>query len=140
MFNQETNQVVGVAFAGSQEAEGHGFIIPVPVMKLFMQEFQRSRNPLGGLLPELGVNTEELVNPAMRKSCFGGKMPSHRNGCLVTSVLKHSCAHGKIKAGDILLAIDDVVVSEKAEVVFRGQEHLPWKHRISIKSRVKQCR
>ena len=43
-----------------------------------MAEFQRSGNPLFGLLPELGVGTDELVNPAMRKSCFGGVLPKHR--------------------------------------------------------------
>ena len=141
VFNVDTGAVVGVAFAGRNEAEGHGYIIPgarplcqailraraissaprgclpaVPVVKLFMSEFQRSGNPLFGLLPELGVGTDELVNPAMRKSCFGGVLPKHRDGCLVTSILKHSCADGKIKVGDILMAIDGAVISEKGDV------------------------
>lgn len=36
MFNQETNKVVGVAFAGLTDAEGTGFIIPTPVVKNFI--------------------------------------------------------------------------------------------------------
>ena len=71
VFNVDTCKVVGVAFAGNDKAEGHGFIIPVPVMRLFMDTFKRTGNANFGLLPELGIGTDDLVNPMMRKSCFG---------------------------------------------------------------------
>lgn len=41
VFNVSTGEVVGVAFAGKDEGEGQGFIIPVPVVKLFMNTFDR---------------------------------------------------------------------------------------------------
>lgn len=131
VFNLETGQVVGVAFAGQQNTQGRGFIIPVTVLKLFLAIYEKHKNPEWGLLPELGIVTESLENPIMRKSCFGGEMPSHRNGCLVTEVDKFSCSGGKLMAGDILLKIDGVIVSEKCEVVYRGEEWLPWTYLIT---------
>jgi hypothetical protein len=126
--------VVGVAFAGNGAAEGNGFIIPVPVVRNFMREFERTGDPLFGLLPELGLHTEALVNPVMRKSCFGGLMPAHHDGCLVTQVVKHSPAHAKVLPGDILMALDVAVVSEKGDVAFRGQERLGWRYCVSTKA------
>ena len=125
--------VVGVAFSGIEAAEGHGFIIPVPVVKYFLDGFKARNNPLFGLLPELGIATDELVNPMMRKSCFGGTLPKHRNGCLITGVAKHSCAEGQLKTGDILMAVDGAEVSEKADIEYRGQERLSWKYLVSTK-------
>jgi PDZ domain-containing secreted protein len=74
-----------------------------------------------------------LVNPAMRKSCFGGTLPPHRDGCLITAVAKHSTADGLLKCGDILLTIDGHTVSEKCDVQFRGQERLPFTYLVTRK-------
>jgi S1-C subfamily serine protease len=131
VFNVETGKVVGAAFSGQQNAQGRGFIIPVPVLKLFLHTYEKNKNPEWGLLPELGCQTESLENPIMRKSCFGGKMPSHRNGCLVTEVDKFSAAAGKLKVGDILLKVDGITVSEKCEVIFRRDEWLHWSYLVT---------
>jgi S1-C subfamily serine protease len=131
VFNSETGKVVGAAFSGQSHAQARGFIIPVPVLKLFLSTYEKHKNPEWGLLPELGCRTESLENPIMRKSCFGGKMPSHRNGCLVTEVDKFSSAAGKLKVGDILLKVDGVLVSEKCEVIFRGDEWLHWTYLVT---------
>ena len=64
----------------------------------------------------------------------GGVLPKHRDGCLITSVAKHSCSEGKLEVGDVLIAIDGTIVSEKSDVVYRGQERLPWQYCISTKS------
>lgn len=133
VFNVDTCEVVGVAFAGNGSAEGHGFIIPVPVMQLFIDRFKTTGNINFGLLPSLGIATDDLVNPMMRKSCFGGVLPPHRDGCLITSVTKHSCADGKLEVGDVLTALDGAVISEKADVEYRGQERLPWAYKVSTK-------
>jgi hypothetical protein len=131
VFNVETGKVVGAAFSGQANAQGRGFIIPVPVLKLFLHTYEKNQNPDWGLLPELGCHTESLENPIMRKSCFGGQMPSHRNGCLVTEVDKFSAAAGKLKVGDILLKVDGITVSEKCEVIFRGDEWLHWTYLVT---------
>ena len=55
VFNVDSCAVVGVAFSGIDGAEGHGFIIPVPVLRFFLEGFKTRSNPLFGLLPELGA-------------------------------------------------------------------------------------
>ena len=55
VFNVDSCTVVGVAFSGIDDAEGHGFIIPVPVLRFFLEGFKTRSNPLFGLLPELGA-------------------------------------------------------------------------------------
>jgi len=106
----------------------------VPVLKLFLSTYEQTKDKQFGLLPELGIHTRALVNPSMRKSCFGGKLPDHRVGCLVTYIRKHSCAAEQIEVGDILIKIDGVKVSEKEDVMFRGQERLPWEYLITRKA------
>jgi S1-C subfamily serine protease len=64
VFNVETCEVVGVAFAGLDSAEGHGFIIPVPVIRLFMATFKQAKNPLWGLLPSLGIAADGDQTPS----------------------------------------------------------------------------
>jgi S1-C subfamily serine protease len=133
VFNADTGKVVGVAFAGKANTQGNGFIIAVPVLKLFLTTYERTRNPNWGLLPELGITTESLENPIMRKHCFGGDMPEHREGCLITAVDKHSVADGNLQVGDILLQIDGMAVSEKGDVVYRGDEWVHWHYLVTRK-------
>mmetsp|Transcript_96497 Transcript_96497/g.191197 ORF Transcript_96497/g.191197 Transcript_96497/m.191197 type:complete len:537 (+) Transcript_96497:166-1776(+) len=133
VFNVDTGEVVGVAFSGRDEGEGQGFIIPVPVVKLFIDSFHRNQVGNPGPLPELGITVQSLENPSLRKSCFRGTLPEHRHGCLITSVAKYGCADGNLQVGDVMLKIDSVNVSQKGEVVFRGQEWLPWEYLITKK-------
>ena len=53
VFNQDTKEVVGVAFATNSKAEATGFIIPVPVIDNFLRVYAATGD--FGLLPALGV-------------------------------------------------------------------------------------
>ena len=102
-----------MAFAGLDKAEGHGYIVPVPVIAVFRAHYRTTgsgryaaegrmlccRADLSsemhpgrveticslltsmhmacmqcryGMLPDLGVFTRDLTNPALRKYSFGG--------------------------------------------------------------------
>lgn len=138
VFNNHTKEVVGVAFSSNiKSAEGTGFIIPVPVIRLFLQTYDSTKNPQFGLLPELGVRYYPLYNRAMRKHCFGSelKSPDDRNGVLVSAVDPHGCAAPHVKVDDILLSIDGETISEKGDVKFRDQERLPWTYLVTRKPR-----
>jgi len=138
VFNQNSKEVVGVAFSSNtKSAEGMGFIIPVPVIKLFLSTFEKTDSPQFGLLPELGVRYSPLYNRAMRKHCFGSelKSPDDRHGVLISAVDTHGCAAGKMKVDDILLSIDGEPISEKGDVRFRDQERLPWTYLVTRKPR-----
>jgi len=60
-------------------------------------------------------------------------MPDHMDGCLITSGDKHSVADGMLRVGDVLLKIDGAIVSEKGDVVYRGDEWLNWRYLITSK-------
>jgi S1-C subfamily serine protease len=138
VFNNHSKEVVGVAFSSNtKSAEGTGFIIPVPVIRLFLTTFETTKNPQFGLLPELGVRYCPLYNRAMRRHCFGSelKSPDDRNGVLVSAVDPHGCAAPHIKVDDILLNIDGQAISEKGDVSFRDQERLPWTYLVTRKLR-----
>lgn len=127
VFGQASGEVVGVAFAGRSDAEGHGYIIPVPVVEAFLRVYETSQPRYFGCLPMLGISSQELVNPSLRRHSFGGTLPQHRDGILITEVGSTGCAGAAgVQRGDVLLAIDGVPVSEKGDVPFRGHERLDW--------------
>lgn len=131
VFDTTTRQVVGVSFSGQPTAQGVGYIIPTTVVNLFLTQYAETQRPDFGRLPSLGIAVETLVNPALRKHCFGGETPPHRYGCLVTYVDPNSAAKGKLEIGDVLLKIDGITISEEGDVKYRGHERLPWPYLIS---------
>lgn len=111
-----------------------GFIIPVPVIDLFLSTYQRTKKPQFTPLPMLGISTQDLVNPSLRRLSFGGSMPPARDGILITEVVKGGCAEkGGVKPGDVLVRIDGVAISEKGDVPFRGHERLDWVYLVTKK-------
>lgn len=67
VFNQESQEVVGVAFAGRDRAEGHGYVIPVMVVQRFLSHYESTRSPNFGKLPTLGLTVGPLINPSLRR-------------------------------------------------------------------------
>lgn len=58
------DKVVGVAFQGLMQANSTGYMIPMPVIKRFLQDVEDGRYDS---YVELGVDFFPLSNPAMRK-------------------------------------------------------------------------
>jgi len=126
VFDQVTQEVVGVAFATLQEAEGHGYIIPTSVLLNFLRVFEATGD--FAALPSLGLQVQALTNPSMRKQAFDGK-PDHHDGVLVTALAPFSCAKSAgVQIGDVLMSLDGSAVSEGGEVVFRGHERVHHSH------------
>ena len=61
VFNQRTNEVVGVAFSGRKNAHGQGFIIPTPVVQRFLAVFEATGT--FGRLPCLGAHFQVPTTP-----------------------------------------------------------------------------
>jgi len=134
VFNQASGGVVGVAFSGRDDAEGMGFIIPTPVIRNFLAEFEKTRT--AGRLPNLGLVTQKLTNSAMRTLLFGnGAPPNHHHGILITDVERFSCAEAAgVLPGDLLMAIDGEPISEEGEVTFRNHERVSYEYLITKKN------
>ena len=141
VVNEDTGKVVGVVYAGIDDAQGRNFIISMPVVRMFLAAYDLDGRLDFGLLPELGLETEELINSSQRRKYLGdAAAASHRHGVLVSSVDKFSCAgagagpgEGLVRVGDVLMAIDGHAISEKGEVLFRGLEYLPFEYCVTSK-------
>lgn len=138
VFNKSTGEVVGVAFAGRDDAEGIGFIIPTPVVDNFLAANAASAASAAshedGRLPCLGIHFQPLVNRALRSLVLaaGGTPPAHHNGILVQRVVARSCASAAgVRPGDVLVAIDGTPVSEEGEVPFRDHERVSYEYLIT---------
>lgn len=133
VFNQATGEVVGVAFSGIHDAEGTGFIIPTPVVRNFLAVYEATGT--FGRLPNLGIDTLQLTNSAMRTLLFGlGTAPKHHNGILITHVARFTCAEAAgVLPGDLLMAIDGVPISEEGEIPFRSHERVGFEYLITSK-------
>lgn len=131
VFNQQTNQVVGVAFSGRKDAEGMGFIIPTPVVRNFIAVYEATGS--FGRLPNLGIDVQLVTNTAMRALLFGADV-KHHDGVLVTRVARFSCAEAAgVLPGDIVMKIDGAPISEEGETTFRNHERVDYQFLVTSK-------
>ncbi|MEM7437448.1 MAG: trypsin-like peptidase domain-containing protein [Myxococcota bacterium] len=95
-------KVVGIAMQtyGSDDAENVGYAVPSPVVAHFLDDVQDGR--YDGY-PALGANLQKMRSPALRQSV--GMRPEQTGG-FVIQVDYGSPAHGALRPGDVILAID----------------------------------
>lgn len=110
------DRIVGVAMQGIPQADNIGFIVPVPVIQHFLADIASGeRNGI----PGLGVQTQRLENPDMRRR---HGMQDDESGVLLISVIYGSAADGILEAGDVLLEIEGEAIADDGTVEFRPQE------------------
>lgn len=129
--------VAGVASSGMSGAQNIGFIIPARIAKMFLQEYIETGKWAG--FCETGFRTCDLVNEAMRASLRMGD----RRGARVSAVAPLGAAAGKVKVGDILLAVDDQGVSNEGTIALRLEKHrvdVPFCMLITQKAKGEQTR
>jgi len=102
--------VVGVASSGLPKAQNVGYIIPAKVVLMFLDEYLTTTAWAG--VCETGIRAEKLESEAMREYLQMGE----RTGVRIRSVANLGAAAGKVLAGDILLEVDDLVVSSEGTV------------------------
>lgn len=109
-------KIVGVTMQSIPLAQNIGYMVPAPVIEHFLENVERGK--IRGF-PTLGVTLQKMENKDLRQYY---KMSSEQTGMLVTSVFPGSSADGIIKAGDILLAIDNYQIANDGTVEFRANE------------------
>lgn len=112
------DKVVGVAFQGLMQANSTGYMIPMPVIKRFLQDVEDGRYDS---YVELGVDFFPLSNPAMRKH-FG--LSETDPGVLVGEVIKGGSCDGVLESGDLLLSINGLPVDRSAMIELDGERVL----------------
>jgi len=108
-------KIVGIAFQALPDAENVGEMVPAPIIKRFLDGV-RKKKPAD--VPGIGVSTQPLENPALRKHLG---MKTKDSGVLVTAVQYGSSAWGKLAVGDVLMRLDDHSIADNGTIRYRGR-------------------
>jgi S1-C subfamily serine protease len=111
----QDNKVVGVAFQGLRQADNTGYIIPTPVINRFLKDIEDGHYDH---YADLGISEFPLYNPAMRKALG---LPNDGKGVLIMRVVPTSSCDGILKAGDVLMSLDDKPVDSAGMVDIGGE-------------------
>lgn len=106
-------KVVGIAFQGLNDADGIGEMVPPPLIKNFLAGIETTpKMPL----PTLGVSSQNLENPVLRKRLGMGKNDS---GVMVLKVEYGSSCWGVLEEGDTILKIGGSKIANNSTVSYR---------------------
>ncbi len=113
----ENAKVVGVAFQGysGDVAQGVAYMIPTPVIQRFLKDISDGHYDK---YVDLGLTYSKLQNPAQRH--FLGLKDDDR-GVLVNTVVAAGPCGKVLRAGDVLMAIDDHPIASDANVELDGE-------------------
>jgi len=121
-------KVVGVAHQAFFFGQNIGYMIPIPVIKHFMDEVERGEY-LG--FPENPFKVQPIRNPAMR-AYYG--IEKGKGGLLVVEVPENHFLTDFLKPGDILLALDGYEIDSHGWVELEGLGiSLPFQYLIMMK-------
>lgn len=107
-------KVVGIAFQSLPDAENIGEMVPAPIIRRFLAG-ARSGRP--AQVPGIGITTQPLENPALRRHLG---MRAGDSGVLVTAVQFGSSAWGVLLPGDVLMELDGLRIADNGTVRYRG--------------------
>ncbi|MDP8236573.1 MAG: trypsin-like peptidase domain-containing protein [Candidatus Erginobacter occultus] len=110
-------KIVGIVFQGVQPSENVGHVIPITVIRHFLEDLTDGR--YDGY-PDLGIITANLLNPAYRE--YLG-LPEGKTGVAAAAVLEGHSAKGFVLPGDILLAIDGNPILNDGTILIDGESY-----------------
>ncbi len=108
-------KVAGIAFQSLRDAENIGEMVPTTLIRKFLEGTAQKRPTK---LPGLGLATQSLENPLLRKRT--GLGPDH-SGVLVLTVEHGGSAWGHLEVGDALLSIDGHRIANNGTVRYKGR-------------------
>lgn len=120
MDNREPT-IVGVAFSHRTSAQNIGYIVPVPVLRHFLEDFEKNGSESLGFCSDVGFNVQYLENRALRS--YHG-MDDERSGVVVKNPAFLSPFYGHLLEGDVLLEIDGESIGDDGTITFRRDERI----------------
>eukprot|EP01134_Creolimax_fragrantissima_P003580 CFRG3580T1 len=115
------DKVVGVAFQHLPGAENIGYVIPVPIIKHFLNDVERHGMYTG--FCRYGFFAQGLENTGMRRY-LGLPEVGMDGGILVTKILPLSNASKVLRKDDVVLSIDGVPMASDGTIRFRHRERI----------------
>ncbi|XVE57104.1 hypothetical protein DITRI_Ditri04bG0064700 [Diplodiscus trichospermus] len=128
-FNDKGN-CVGIAFQSlkHEDVENIGYVIPTPVIKHFIQDYEKNEAYTG--FPILGVEWQKMENPDLRTAM--GMKPDQK-GVRIRRVDPTDPESGVLKSSDIILSFDGVNIANDGTVPFRHGERIGFSYLVSQK-------
>ena len=126
---QRDGRVVGVSFQSLTDADGVGYIIPMPIVNRFLCDVERHGRYTG--FAGLGVSWQKLESHSLRRAL--GLPEAVSRGVLVARVDPTAPAAAVLRRGDVILAFDGVEVSSDGTVPFRRGERIAFSYLVSQK-------
>lgn len=120
-------KIVGVVMQQIPKAQSIGYLVPVEVVKHFLDDVKDGR--YDGF-PHLGITTEMMQSSALRSV---HKMDDETSGVLVIDMSERSPAFGRLKKGDVLLNIDGNKIENDGTVEYRHHQFTSYKYYIDQK-------
>ncbi len=108
----QDGRIVGIAFQAITDSNNIGYMIPVPVIKHFLDDVKDGK--YDGF-PDIGVFTGELLNESYRE--YLG-MKKDQSGVVVTNVAEGSSAENILNKGDVLLSIDGNTIANDGSIKY----------------------
>ncbi|PAN25019.1 hypothetical protein PAHAL_4G268000 [Panicum hallii] len=128
-FNDK-GKCVGIAFQSlkHEDAENIGYVIPTPVIKHFIEDYEKSGEYTG--FPILGIEWQKMENPDLRKAM---EMKSDQKGVRVRRVEPTAPESGCLRPSDIILSFDGIDIANDGTVPFRHGERIGFSYLVSQK-------
>ncbi|KAL8123464.1 protease Do-like 9 [Apium graveolens] len=121
---------VGIAFQSlkHEDAENIGYVIPTPVIRHFIQDYEKNGGYTG--FPLLGIEWQKMENPDLRMSVG---MKSNQKGVRIKRIDPTAPAFQVLKPSDIILSFDGVDIANDGTVPFRHGERIGFSYLVSQK-------
>jgi len=117
------NKVVGVAFQSyhAHGTENIGYLIPVPIISLFLQALKLKGGYNG--FGMMGVQCQPMDSPQLRNFF---SMEGDMSGVLITKIFPLTHAAEVLLKDDVILEVDGIPVANDGTISFRHRERLPF--------------
>jgi S1-C subfamily serine protease len=115
-------KIIGVVMQHISKSQNIGYLVPVDMVKHFITDMKDGKYDGFG---ELGIGTQKLENPAMRRY-YG--LDDNISGKLIDKIVYSSSLKGIVKEGDILTAIDGHNIENDGTVAFRKHEYTDYNY------------
>lgn len=121
------DKMIGLAFAGAQNAQNIGYIIPNEEIELFLREQAAGKTGKEGEgKPAMFDVTQTLENPALRSFLKLGK---NVEGVVVMSPMKKDAAY-PLKEWDVITHIGDAAIDNQGMVKLNANSRVRFQYRV----------
>lgn len=121
------NKIVGVVMQQLKRSQGIGYIVPVEIVKHFLDDVKDGK--YDGF-SHLGITTQTMENDSIRDVY---KMDKNTTGVLVIDISQKSNAYTKLQEHDILLSLDGHDINNDSTVEFIKNKYTSYKYYIDQK-------